>query len=74
MSDVQFPIIIEKDEFGFFAYCPKLQGCYTQGDSYEEALKNIKEAIELHIEDREFEKEEILKTSFVSFSTFSLPV
>ena len=73
MSSIQFPIIIEKDEFGFFAYCPKLQGCYTQGDSYEEALNNIQEAIELHVKDREFNKEEIKQTSFVSLSTFSLP-
>ena len=25
-------VVIEKDEDGYFAYCPELQGCYTQGD------------------------------------------
>ncbi|EFX41586.1 CopG-like protein [Helicobacter suis HS5] len=42
--------IIEKDEFGYFAYVPTLQGCMTQGKTYEEILKNIKEAIELYLE------------------------
>ncbi|MCD5409174.1 MAG: type II toxin-antitoxin system HicB family antitoxin [Methanocellales archaeon] len=42
----------EKDADGYFAFCPEFQGCYTQGDSYEETLENIKDAIRLHIEDR----------------------
>ena len=46
-----FSIIIEKDRDGYFAFCPKLQGCYSQGDTYEEALKNIRDAVKLHIED-----------------------
>ncbi len=47
-----FTIVIEKTEEGYFVYCPQLQGCYSQGETREEALKNIKEAIGLHIEDR----------------------
>lgn len=43
-------IIIEKDDFGFYAYCPELVGCQTQGDSLEEVMNHIKEAIELYIE------------------------
>ena len=43
-------VIIEKDEFGYYAYCPELEGCQTQGDSLEEVLNNIKEAIKLYIE------------------------
>ena len=27
----------------YFAMCPELRGCYTQGDTYEEALKNLEE-------------------------------
>ena len=48
----KFTVVIEKDEHGYFAYCPELQGCYTQGETYEEALENIKDAIKLHVEDR----------------------
>ena len=43
-------IVIEKDDQGYYAYCPELKGCQSQGDSYEEALANIKEAIELYLE------------------------
>jgi len=43
-------VVIEKDEHGYYAYCPELEGCQTQGDSLEEILGNIKEAIELYLE------------------------
>ena len=44
-------MIVEKDKDGYYAFAPDLQGCYSQGDSYEEAIENIKDAIRLHIED-----------------------
>ena len=47
---MQFNAIIEKDDFGYFAFVPNLKGCVSQGDTMEEALRNIKEAIELYIE------------------------
>jgi predicted RNase H-like HicB family nuclease len=43
-------VIIEKDEHGFYAWCPELKGCQSQGDSLEEAISNIKEAIELYLD------------------------
>ncbi|MDP2362397.1 MAG: type II toxin-antitoxin system HicB family antitoxin [Ignavibacteria bacterium] len=43
-------IIIEKDKFGYYAYCPDLEGCQTQGDTLDEVTENIKEAIELYLE------------------------
>jgi predicted RNase H-like HicB family nuclease len=43
-------IVIEKDDHGYYAYCPELEGCQTQGDSFEEVMANIKEAIELYLE------------------------
>jgi len=46
----KFSTVIEKDENGFFAYCPALRGCQTQGDSLDEVIDNIKEAMELYIE------------------------
>ncbi|QQS36789.1 MAG: type II toxin-antitoxin system HicB family antitoxin [Ignavibacteriales bacterium] len=63
-------IIIEKDEFGYYAYCPDLEGCQTQGDTLDEVSENIKEAIELYLETlTEQEKikltaREILTTSY----------
>ena len=52
MNKLNFPVIVEQDEDGYFAFCPSLQGCYTQADSYEEIMENIKDAISLHLEDR----------------------
>ena len=43
-------IVIEKDDCGYYAYCPELDGRRSQGDSLEEAIENIKEAIELFLE------------------------
>jgi len=62
-------VIIEKDEYGYYAYCPELEGCQTQGDSLEEVLSNIKEAIRLYLETlskdeiKAFLSKEILTTS-----------
>ena len=48
---MKFKIVLEKsDEGGFTAYAPSLPGCISEGNTEEEALKNIKEAIELHLE------------------------
>ena len=43
-------VIIEKDERGFYAWCPELKGCQSQGNTLEETVANIKEAIELYLE------------------------
>jgi predicted RNase H-like HicB family nuclease len=49
---LNFKAIIEQDEEGFFvASVPSLSGCHTQGKTYEEALKNIKEVIQLCLEE-----------------------
>ena len=49
MSD-KVGVVIEKDEDGYYAFCPELEGCQSQGDTFEQALNNIKEAIELYLE------------------------
>ena len=43
-------VVIEKDEHGFYAWCPELKGCYSQGQPLDEAIANIREAIELYLE------------------------
>jgi predicted RNase H-like HicB family nuclease len=46
-----YKIIIEpQEEGGYTAYVPKLQGCVSEGETYDETLENIKEAIELYLE------------------------
>jgi len=47
----RFTIVIEADEAGgYYAFCPSLPGCYSQGDTLEEAKANIREAIQCHLE------------------------
>jgi len=45
-----FRVVIEPDEDVFHAYCPVLKGCHTWGHTYEEALKNLQEAVQCHVE------------------------
>lgn len=62
-------VIIEKDEYGFYAHCPELDGCQSQGDTFEEVITNIKEAIELYLETlSEEEKREILSQEILTTS------
>jgi len=47
----RFPVLIQKGEDGkYIAECPIIEGCFSQGDTIEEALENIKEAIQLCLE------------------------
>lgn len=52
MSRLKFSVIIEKDEDGYYAFVPELEGCYSQGTTYEEVYERISDAIRLHVEDR----------------------
>lgn len=50
---MEIKIVLEKqDEGGFTVYVPSLPGCISEGETAEEALRNIKEAIELYLEVR----------------------
>ena len=45
-------VILEaEEEGGYHVYCPSLPGCHSQGETIDEALANIREAIDLYIED-----------------------
>jgi predicted RNase H-like HicB family nuclease len=74
MKRLTLPIVIEGDKDGYFVSCPALQGCYSQGNTYEEAVENIKDAIRLHIEDRLAGGEEIPEQASVSLSTVEIAV
>jgi len=48
----EFQVVVEQDEAGFFVVeCPALKACYTQGRTYEEAIKNIRDVIALCLAD-----------------------
>ncbi len=66
------PVMIVKDPDGYFAQCPALQGCYAQGQSYEEALENIRDAVALHIHDRIAEGEDVPALEAVSVTALQV--
>ena len=74
MRSYRFSVVVEKDKEGYFVFCPELQGCYSQGDTYEEALGNIRDAIHLHLEDRVASGEEIPQPESVSLTSLELAV
>ncbi|MFZ0890373.1 MAG: type II toxin-antitoxin system HicB family antitoxin [Candidatus Binataceae bacterium] len=52
MQIYDFKVLLEPDETGgYVAVCPALPGCYSQGETVAEAMANIKEAIEVCLED-----------------------
>jgi predicted RNase H-like HicB family nuclease len=62
---LKFDVVIMEDEEagGYVAFVPALPGCHTQGETVDEVIKNIKEAIELYLETlSEEEKKELLST------------
>jgi predicted RNase H-like HicB family nuclease len=45
-----YPVVIEPcEEGGYFAYCPVLQGCHAEGESYAEVIENIEDVIKAYI-------------------------
>ena len=70
----RFSVVIEKDKDGYFAFSPELQGCYSQGDTYEETLENIRDAIRLHVEDRLDGGEEVPHSESVSLTSLEVAV
>jgi predicted RNase H-like HicB family nuclease len=55
-----YTVILEREEDGgYHAFCPVLRGCHTQGDTIEEALERVQEAIAVYVEDLKAEGEPI---------------
>ncbi|MBD2214673.1 type II toxin-antitoxin system HicB family antitoxin [Nostoc linckia FACHB-104] len=53
---MKFKVVLEpSDEGGYTVYVPSLPGCLSEGETVEEALENIQEAIELYLEPLEDE-------------------
>ena len=53
----QLQVVIEEDEDGkYVAWCPALQGCYTQGDTFEEAMEHIRDVIAMCLQELQEEK------------------
>jgi predicted RNase H-like HicB family nuclease len=47
---MKYPVIVHKSEHGYDVHCPLFPGCHSQGETVEEALENIKDAILTYLE------------------------
>ena len=71
-----FTVLLETDdeEGGYVVSCPSLPGCYSQGATINEALENIKEAIQVCLEDIQAQNEPIPEMSKTLVSSVAVVV
>ena len=70
-KNLHFPIMIELDEDGFYIVsCPVFKGCHSFGKTIDEALENIKEVIDMCIEETEIDN----INQFVGFREIQIPI
>lgn len=74
MEQIKLPIIVEKDDDGYYAFCPDIQGCYTQGYTYEEVIENIKDVIKLHLDEMKESGEKLPQNKVVSLTTLEVAI
>jgi len=74
MEQYRISVIVEKDTDGYMALCPELQGCYAQGETYEEVMANLRDAVELHIQDRLSVGEKIETFEMISLTSMEVTV
>ena len=69
-----FGVVIEKDDDGYYAHIPAVQGCYAQGDTYEEVLTNIQEVLHLILEEIVASGQKIPLNEQISLTTIDVTV
>jgi predicted RNase H-like HicB family nuclease len=74
MKRYRFSVVIERDTDGYYAFCPELEGCYTQGDTHEDAIANIRDAIRLHVQDRIASGESIPEVEQITLTALDVAV
>ena len=75
--NAKLSMICSKQSNGaYFAICPEIGGCFTQGDTYEEAFMNLKELVEITIREEltKVDIDEILMAKTKIFSEFEIAV
>jgi predicted RNase H-like HicB family nuclease len=76
MKAYDFKVLLEPDpeDGGYVVSCPALPGCYSQGDTIDEALENIEEAILLCLEDMIAQQQPIPDMSRTLISSVAVTV
>ena len=60
MASLHYTVILEcEEDGGYHVFCPTLKGCHSQGDSIEEAITNIQEAISVYLDSMKATGDEI---------------
>ena len=73
MQVLNYTVVLQPDPSGgFVVFCPSFQGCYSQGNTMDAALSNIKEAIELCIEELEEEGQNLPDPAHVKIQTVAI--
>ena len=67
-------VIIEKDKDGYYAFCPALEGCQSQGQTFEEVYRGIQEAAELYWETLSSQEAEALLDTRVITTTLEVSI
>ncbi|MFV9630172.1 MAG: type II toxin-antitoxin system HicB family antitoxin [Methanosarcinales archaeon] len=71
MEKLHMPIIIEMDEDAYYIVsCPLFRGCHSYGKNIDEALENIREVIEMCLEESKVEE----LNTFVGFRELEVPL
>lgn len=66
MTYCHYTVIFDQQaDGGYHVFCPALPGCHSEGDSFDEALQNIKEAIEIYLESLKAHGEELPTENFM---------
>jgi predicted RNase H-like HicB family nuclease len=72
MDDYRFSVVVGRNGNGWVAVCPEFEDCEAHGETYEAALANIREAIQVRIEDCLGDNEDIPQAETVNFTTLRL--
>ena len=72
MDDYRFSVVVHRNGCGWVAVCPEFGDCEARGETYEDALANIREAIQVRIEDCLGDDEELPQAETVNFTTLRL--
>ena len=74
--NAKFSMICSQQSNGsYFAICPEVKGCFTQGDTYEQAFSNLKDLVETTIKEMtKVDMDQILMAKNKIYSEFELAV
>jgi len=74
MSGYRFSVLVAKDIKGWEAYCPDFPDCRARGASYEDAVANLKDLVQILIEDGLGDDETIFQAEELCFTALNLAV